>query len=251
MRLFASKQGAHNSHVKGIKKLFLLCYQDDFAAFRKDIQSFLKTKILSVSIKQSEEHLYELILKTLFEKDLRTKKEFEDLAKKNIKNLYHIAKQFVQVVLLIEKEYQACEKLLKQLSLKHSKNKTLLNALQSFMNDLEKLVPQNFLFLYKFEQIKHLKRFIACINIRAQRAVENFEKEKKKALQLVFYDNILKKFLSELSFESSDEKSQKIEEFFWLLEEYKVSIFAQELKTSVKISSKILDEAVERISSLI
>ena len=222
LRLFASKQGAHNSHVKGIKKLFLLCYQDDFAAFRKDIQSFLKTKILSVSIKQS-----------------------------NIKNLYHIAKQFVQVVLLIEKEYQACEKLLKQLSLKHSKNKTLLNALQSFMNDLEKLVPQNFLFLYKFEQIKHLKRFIACINIRAQRAVENFEKEKKKALQLVFYDNILKKFLSELSFESSDEKSQKIEEFFWLLEEYKVSIFAQELKTSVKISSKILDEAVERISSLI
>ena len=70
-------------------------------------------------------------------------------------------------------------------------------------------------------------------------------------MQLVFYDNILKKFLSELSSESSDEKSQKIEEFFWLLEEYKVSIFAQELKTSVKISSKILDEAVERISSLI
>ncbi|MEN9678542.1 MAG: hypothetical protein RIS76_4438, partial [Verrucomicrobiota bacterium] len=37
------------------------------------------------------------------------------------------------------------------------------------------------------------------------------------------------------------------EEFRWLLEEYKVSLFAQELGTAAPVSPKRLDELLERI----
>jgi len=37
-------------------------------------------------------------------------------------------------------------------------------------------------------------------------------------------------------------KKKAIEEYFWLIEEYKVSIFAQELKTAFPVSEKKLDK---------
>jgi ATP-dependent helicase HrpA len=42
-----------------------------------------------------------------------------------------------------------------------------------------------------------------------------------------------------------------LEELFWMIEEYKVSIFAQELKTAVPVSAKRLEEKfgeVERMA---
>ncbi|MBN1470738.1 MAG: DUF3418 domain-containing protein, partial [Syntrophaceae bacterium] len=46
------------------------------------------------------------------------------------------------------------------------------------------------------------------------------------------------------------EKKILIEEFFWMIEEYKVSLFAQELKTPYPVSSKKLNQLMEDIEKL-
>jgi ATP-dependent helicase HrpA len=54
-----------------------------------------------------------------------------------------------------------------------------------------------------------------------------------------------------LSERSSKEKALAVESFYWLLEEYKISVFAQEIKTTVKISAKKLDKELITISTMI
>jgi ATP-dependent helicase HrpA len=76
-------------------------------------------------------------------------------------------------------------------------------------------------------------------------------KEEKKILQLTKYNRYLESLLSSLSQRSTLEKSQKIEEFFWLLEEYKISLFAPEIKTAVKISATRLDKFLTKLSTMI
>ena len=74
----------------------------------------------------------------------------------------------------------------------------------------------------------------------------------RKAQKIVIkYTTRLNDMLNTLSVDSSREKADAIEEFFWMIEEYKVSQFAQELKTPVKISPKRLDERCRAISLMV
>lgn len=49
--------------------------------------------------------------------------------------------------------------------------------------------------------------------------------------------------------EFTEEKINKIEELFWMIEEYKVSLFAQELKTPYPVSPKKLDSLIREIEN--
>ena len=91
----------------------------------------------------------------------------------------------------------------------------------------------------------------AGIRIRAQRAVDNPIKEGQKYLLINPFDHKLKTLLASLSERSSREKANAVESFYWLLEEYKISVFAQEIKTNGKISAKKLDKELTRISTMI
>jgi len=46
-------------------------------------------------------------------------------------------------------------------------------------------------------------------------------------------------------------KKKAIEEYFWLIEEYKVSIFAKELKTAFPVSEKKLDKNLKEIERMV
>ena len=81
--------------------------------------------------------------------------------------------------------------------------------------------------------------------------VENPLKEEKKIAQISSYTRHLNSLLSSLTNETSEEKTRAVEDFFWLLEEYKISVFAQHIKTGQKVSPKKLDTMLTRISTMI
>ncbi len=57
--------------------------------------------------------------------------------------------------------------------------------------------------------------------------------------------------LKELRPGASPEKKAAVEEYFWLIEEYKVSLFAQELKTAVPVSKKRLEKKLKEIQRMV
>jgi ATP-dependent helicase HrpA len=65
------------------------------------------------------------------------------------------------------------------------------------------------------------------------------------------FNQSLNELVKGLNLRTSEEKRETIEEFFWLIEEYKVSIFAQELKTPFPVSKKRLDKKLNEIKRMV
>jgi ATP-dependent helicase HrpA len=105
--------------------------------------------------------------------------------------------------------------------------------------------------IYDMERFVHLVRYIKALAIRAQRALVNFEKDWTKTEEIRFFTDSLNVLLKGLSPDASEEKRAAVEEYFWLIEEYKVSVFAQELKTPVRVSKKRLERKLKEIERII
>ena len=65
------------------------------------------------------------------------------------------------------------------------------------------------------------------------------------------FSDRLANLLEILSPSVSKEKRRAIEDFFWLIQEYKVSIFAQELKTPFPVSKNKLKKKLSEIERMI
>ena len=60
----------------------------------------------------------------------------------------------------------------------------------------------------------------------------------------------ISRFKENIANDCSEEKKEMIEEYFWMIEEFKVSLFAQELKTPYPVSQKKLNLLIEEIEKL-
>lgn len=95
--------------------------------------------------------------------------------------------------------------------------------------DLQRLVPADFLTRTPNPQLPHLLRYLRAIQIRAERAALNPAKDAEKMKQLVPFRD-WEKFVP----------APQRESFRWLLEEFRVSLFAQELGTAQPVSAQRL-----------
>jgi ATP-dependent helicase HrpA len=98
-----------------------------------------------------------------------------------------------------------------------------------FEKDLERLVSGDFLARTPHIQLPHLFRYLRAVQIRAERAALSPAKDVEKAKQLAPF----------AQWESRVPAPQR-EAFRWLLEEFRVSLFAQELGTAQPASAQRL-----------
>jgi ATP-dependent helicase HrpA len=84
---------------------------------------------------------------------------------------------------------------------------------------------------------------VKALQIRAERWTTNPVKDQEKARQILPYQQRLVALLARKDL--SGDQLRAREEFRWLIEELKVSLFAQELGTSTPISPKRLDRFLE------
>jgi ATP-dependent helicase HrpA len=100
--------------------------------------------------------------------------------------------------------------------------------------DVARLLPTNVLETTSYAQLQHLPRYLNAVAKRAERASYNPAKDKEKALQLADYDH-WRDYV----------KAADAETFRWMLEEYRVSIFAPELGTAQSVSVKKLEALMQ------
>lgn len=113
--------------------------------------------------------------------------------------------------------------------------------------ELEALAPRDFLRRTPFDRLPHLPRYLKALAIRLDRAVANPPRDRERAQQVQKYADILKAFQAG---RGSEERAREVEALRWMIEEYRVSLFAQELGTAGTISPKRLDEQVAKIRAL-
>ncbi len=101
------------------------------------------------------------------------------------------------------------------------------------------LLPSDFLAQTPFAQLNHLPRYLKAMKLRADRWRKNPAKDADRLAQLAPYERALAE-----ARRAKNTSPGAIESFRWLLEEFRVSLFAQELGTAGPVSPVKLDRAL-------
>ncbi|MGC4074021.1 MAG: ATP-dependent RNA helicase HrpA [Nibricoccus sp.] len=106
--------------------------------------------------------------------------------------------------------------------------------------EVRALVPAEFLRVTPYERLPHLTRYLKAAKLRADRWQQNRAKDAERMKQLAPYVEALAKLpAGELAAQA----------FRWLVEEFRVSLFAQELGTAEPVSPVKLDRALAELKS--
>ena len=122
--------------------------------------------------------------------------------------------------------------------------------LTTLKDDLARLVPDNFVSLYDRQRLAHLVRYLKTVAIRVQRGLTDLEKDRARQGQVAPFTDALNQMLASMESATSDEKREAVERFFWMIEEYKVSVFAQEVGTDGPVSPKRLNKLIGEIERM-
>lgn len=123
---------------------------------------------------------------------------------------------------------------------------TLSSGYAGMRTDLFRLIPDDFLLRVDYARLQRMPAYFRAMEIRSKRAATHAARDAEKLKQVQPYIDKLNPMAREAS---TVLRRRLYSDFFWLLEEYKISIFAQEVGTSVKVSPKRLDAIFAEFSS--
>jgi len=254
LRLFQQPDQARTAHLAGVLTLYSIHFAKDLKFLKRQLVLPADKSALADyfgGARQFEKRLYQHILQTLFSKDIRLQKEFIAYAEQTGPKILSAGRELLERTLPVLTAYHEARSQIYRLQAGNRINPKIQALFKDLLEGLERLVPENFVELYHKDRYIHLERYIKALTIRAQRAPVDFEKDQAKAAEVRRFADGLNQLLKTLSPAASEEKRQAIEDYFWMLEEYKVSVFAQELKTAIPISAKRLKDKLGQIERMV
>jgi len=105
-------------------------------------------------------------------------------------------------------------------------------------DELARLFPPDFMRRVIWPQLQHFPRYLRARRLRAERWRQNPKKDADRARQLAPYERAVQ------AHDSADTARLR-----WLVEEFRVSLFAQELGTAEPVSEKKLQAALDALRS--
>lgn len=119
-------------------------------------------------------------------------------------------------------------------------------------DDLAALLPADFLRHTPFDRLKHLPRYLRGMKARADRWKRDAAKDAQRAAELAPFVKAVAAFDERRSDRVGGHRPPPQEELRealrWLVEEFRVSLFAQELGTAEPVSAVRLRRALEELS---
>jgi len=253
LRLFKTPEQALASHKKGVAALLLLRFSKDLKFVQKRLAlpvEHLKTALYFGGKDAFERMLLDNLKKEVFEKNIRTEAEFKATGETVVRELFEKSQALLQAVGPILEAYQETHVALYAIEKTNPENKALADICSEIRKDMDRLVPKNFLEIYGLERLAQLPRYLDALRLRADRAQNDLEKDRRKAAQAEPFLKTLEKLRASIKADSRAEEKAAVEEFRWMVEEFKVSLFAPEVKTPFPISPTRLTARLKEIEKL-
>jgi ATP-dependent helicase HrpA len=254
LRLFRTPQQALASHEKGVELLLTLHLAKDLKHVRRSLtlpsEAYAGARYFG-GMGSVEELLYRSLLRHLLRRSVRTEQEFLSYSETCKQVLFEKAKGLKNVVVRILEAYDRTRSTLHTIEKANPSNGTVLTLCGQIRKELDALVPRNFPDLYSMDDLAHLPRYLKALELRAERGAHHPEKDKAKETQIQEFVAALREMKESLGPSTSTEKSAAVENFRWMIEEFRVSLFAQELKTRFPISKKKLEDARKEIERMV
>jgi len=264
LKLFRSQEAARRASLGGIQRLVALALQKDLAWLHKDLRALAQfgpllgnfgtvEELCDGAFENLQRHILpNEVFPDLTEANFRvaveeSRNRLPGLATKLMENVGHILK--VRQEILRRCGSVVLPKTTRPQALSDLKQLGSAPATKSpdnpWADELAALLPANFLETIPFGRLSHLPRYLKALLIRIERAKLNPAKDQERARLMAPYLETLRKFTANPP--SSAEACRQVEVLRWMVEEYRVSVFAQELGTAFPISPKRLDEQRQRI----
>ena len=252
IRLFDSKKEASRQYQAGITAMYM-------REFSKELKNFKKELVLPVELKvvtnyfsgpeQFRKDFWYFVMFHIFgEMRISNHNDFQEGRSEKGGGIFPFAEDAFSRVKNILSAYKRCRQIVGSLE---RKNKFASDLMTECLENLEVICPADFLHKYSDERLQDLPRYLKAIEIRAERGVQDPLKDQDRVKKMQSVLSQQKKMLDEMHEGVSAEKKEAVEEFIWLLEEFKVSVFAQQLKTRVKVSEKRLIDRIHEIREML
>jgi ATP-dependent helicase HrpA len=236
LRALDSKKLAMNETQQALRQLFINALTEQVKHLKSslaDMQNLclkytdfgscedLKTDIINRAI--DDVFLYDAI---------STEDEFRSRLEKGRSELHKKASQWCRLLSDILDEYRAIKKKMKKPSLSQ------LDTVTDIQQQLNHLFPKNFITVIDPEWLQQYPRYLSAITKRFEKARDNAVRDRQLRIEFSkLWEEYLKR---QAMLEKQHIDSEQLNYYRWMLEEYRVSLFAQELRTRFPVSEKRL-----------
>ena len=236
LRAYDTRDAAQAVHRGGLRRLFMLMLKEQVKYLEKNLPDAQQLGMLFMPLGTQQE-LQQQILSMTFDRcclnDPLPANEAEFTARgKEAKNrLLLVAQEIARLIGNVLSEYQVLQKNLPQLKAHNQAN-------QDVRAQLEWLIHKRFIADTPYERLQHLPRYLKALSLRIEKLRSNPARDAQCMEQL----QPLTQAWQKLRQAQQGNGDPRVEEFAWMLQELRVSLFAQELKTPVIVSVKRLEK---------
>ncbi len=236
LRALENKKIAQIETHKALRQLFINAMPEQIKHLKKsipDIQNLcLKYNEFS-SCESLKLNIINKIIDDVFLYDrIQTENEFNLRLEKGKAEMHEKAKHWSRLLSNIVDEYRSIKKLMKNPPLSQ------LDTVTDIQQQLNHLFPKNFIIEIEQQWLQQYPRYLMAIKKRIDKAKTNATRDRQLRLE---FSRLWQQYIKrQLSLVMQHIDSQQLNHYRWMLEEYRVSLFAQELKTKFPVSEKRL-----------
>lgn len=240
LRTFDTRDEALNAHRAGLRRLFMLALKEQIKFLEKNLG--LQAMAMQFLSFGSIQDLRRQILAVTFDRCCMNEPwptnetEFTARCKEAKSRLTLVAQEIARLINEILSEYQLVHK-------KIQAAKSNGQSIQDMRAQYEWLLQKEFIARIPYERLQHLPRYLKAINVRLEKLRGDAARDARQYTQMQSLQQAWQRKLTA----QQGNIDARIEEFGWLLQELRVSLFAQELKTPVIVSVKRLEKLWEKM----
>jgi ATP-dependent helicase HrpA len=248
LEVFDDPDEAHSKHRDGLRRLFRLQLKEQIKFLEKSLNTLQTTQMQAATVTAlaaalpSFEDLREQIVSAALDRTCLPEPWPTDnagfLARKNEARgkLNLIAQEIARLVATIVQEAVALGK-------KLNGARSFAAVVADVEQQLQRLFPRQFIVTTPAAQLGHYPRYLKAIALRLDKLKTEPARDQQRASEIA---QLLAPYLRELSARKGV-ADPRLDEFRWLLEELRVSLFAQELRTPMPVSVKRLQKVWESL----
>ena len=243
VEVFDEPDVAAAKHRAGLRRLFALQLRDALKYLEKNVPDLHKMAAAYMPLGTLEElrsQILEVALDRAFllEPLPTDAAAFQRRLDEGRGRLTLIASEVARLCGAILAEYALANRKIKD-------NKQAAEAAADAAQQLQRLVPARFLVATPWPQLQHFARYLKAIVLRLDKYRGDPARDAARLAELRPQETRYWRLLAE----RKGVCDERLQEFRWLLEELRVSFFAQELRTPQPVSTKRLDKAWLQINS--
>ncbi len=243
IEVFDEPAAAARLHRAGLRRLFALHIKDALKYLEKNIPDLQKMAVAYMPL-GTQEALRQQILDVAMDRAFlldplpTDAAQFERRVQEGRARLTLIANEVARLAGTILSEYALAARKIKD-------TKNAPEATADALQQLQRLVPKNFLTAAPWPQLAHFARYLKAITARLDKVRTDPARDSARLAEVRVQEQRYWRLVAE----RKGQVDAPMQELRWLLEELRVSFFAQELRTPQPVSTKRLDKLWAQINS--